>query len=199
MLYLGIDQHQRQITVSVRDEGGTVIQRRQVSTRPEKVRAFLDAVRRQSGDEGFMAILEVCGFNDWLIALLEEYGCREIVLIHPGKRSKRKTDRRDANKLSELLWLNRGRLRRGGRLTDRVDRAVCQSAEPGELFRPDARLLELRHGDRPARLLPSVAARRVHRRGTERGRAASHAASLPPAAHRAVGSTASASLGGWLL
>ena len=90
-----------------------MIQRRQVSTRPEKARAFLDAVRRQSGEEGFMAILEVCGFHDWLIALLEEYGCREIVLIHPGKRSKRKTDRRDAGKLSELLWLNRGRLRRG--------------------------------------------------------------------------------------
>lgn len=113
MLYLGIDQHHRQITVSVRNEEGTVIQRRQVSTRPEKVRAFLDAVRRQSGAEGFMAILEVCGFNDWLIALLEEYGCGEIALIHAGKRSKRKTDRRDAGKLSELLWLNRGRLRRG--------------------------------------------------------------------------------------
>ena len=68
MLYLGIDQHHKQITVSVRDEGGTVIQRRQVSTRPERARAFLDAVRRQSGEEGFMAILEVCGFNDWLIA-----------------------------------------------------------------------------------------------------------------------------------
>ncbi len=113
MLYLGIDQHHKQITVSVRDEEGTVVQRRQVSTRPEKTRQFLDAVSEQAGREGFMAILEVCGFNDWLIALLEEYGCREIVLIHPDKRSKRKTDRRDAGKLSELLWLNRGRLRHG--------------------------------------------------------------------------------------
>ena len=112
MLYLGIDQHHRQITVSVRNEAGTVIPRRQVSTRPERARAFLDAVRRQSGEEGFLAILEVCGFNDWLIALQEESGCRGIVLIHPDKRSKRKTDRRDAGKLSELLWLNRGRLRR---------------------------------------------------------------------------------------
>jgi len=113
MLYLGIDQHHKQITISLRDEEGSVIQRRQVSTRPEKTRAFLDELRRRSGEGGFMAVLEVCGFNDWLIALLEEYGCREIVLIHPDKRSKRKTDRRDAGKLSELLWLNGERLREG--------------------------------------------------------------------------------------
>ena len=113
MLYLGIDQHHRQITISLRNDEGTVIERRQVSTRPEKTRAFLEALRRQSGEEGFMAVLEVCGFNDWLIVLLEEYGCREVVLIHPDKRSKRKTDRRDASKLSELLWLNGERLREG--------------------------------------------------------------------------------------
>ena len=35
MLYLGIDQHARQITVSLRDEGGDVLQARQVSTQPE--------------------------------------------------------------------------------------------------------------------------------------------------------------------
>jgi transposase len=113
MLYLGIDQHHKQITVSIREGAGAVILRRQVSTRPEKVRAFLEGVRRQSGDEGFMAVVEVCGFNDWLLELLPEFGCREVVLIHPDKRSKRKTDRRDASKLSELLWLNAQRLRSG--------------------------------------------------------------------------------------
>ncbi len=113
MLYLGIDQHHKQITISLHNEEGSVIQRRQVSTQPEKTRAFLYELRRQSGEEGFMAILEVCGFNDWLIVLLEEFGCREIVLIHPGKRSRRKMDRRDAGKLGELLWLNGERLRKG--------------------------------------------------------------------------------------
>jgi transposase len=111
MLYLGIDQHHKQITVSVRNDEGTVILQRQVSTRPEKTRAFLDDIRRQSGEDGFMAVLEVCGFNDWLLALLPEFGCREVVLIHPDKRSRRKTDRRDAGKLSELLWLNGERLK----------------------------------------------------------------------------------------
>lgn len=113
MLYLGIDQHHRQITVSLRDDGGSVMLRRQVSTRPEKVRAFFRQVVDQAGEGGFMAIVEVCGFNDWLIGMLREFECREIVLIHPEKRSKRKTDRRDAAKLSEMLWVNGGRLADG--------------------------------------------------------------------------------------
>ena len=45
-----------------------------------------------------MAIVEVCGFNDWLLKMLTEYGCRETVLIQPEKRSKKKTDRRDAQR-----------------------------------------------------------------------------------------------------
>jgi transposase len=113
MLYLGIDQHHKQITVSIRDDEGTVVLRRQVSTQPDKVRAFLDEIRRRSGDGGLMAVVEVCGFNDWLLELLPEFGCREVVLIQPEKRSKRKTDRRDASKLSELLWLNSQRLQAG--------------------------------------------------------------------------------------
>jgi len=114
MLYLGIDQHGKQLTISVRDEDGSVLDRRQVSTRPERVREFFDDLRRRSQDAGgYMAILEVCGFNDWLIELLREMQCLEIVLIHPGRRSKRKTDRRDAHALGDLLWLNRLRLRNG--------------------------------------------------------------------------------------
>jgi transposase len=35
------------------------------------------------------------------------------VLIHPERPSKKKTDRRDAQKLCDLLWLNRGRLAEG--------------------------------------------------------------------------------------
>jgi predicted NBD/HSP70 family sugar kinase len=37
MLYVGIDQHRKQLTVSVRDESGNVILRRQVSTEWKKV------------------------------------------------------------------------------------------------------------------------------------------------------------------
>lgn len=46
MLYLGIDQHARQITVSLRDDSGDVILARQVSTKPEKIAAFFDRLTR---------------------------------------------------------------------------------------------------------------------------------------------------------
>ena len=74
MLYLGIDQHARQITISLRDENGDVVMARQVSTRPEKIQEFFQRLtheRLQSG-ESFVAVLEVCGFNDWLIRMLRD-------------------------------------------------------------------------------------------------------------------------------
>jgi transposase len=115
MLFLGIDQHARQITISLRDEGGDVIQARQVSTRPEKITAFFDDLTRKrlKKDESFVVVLEVCGFNDWLIEMLRNYRCHKVILIQPEEKKKRKTDRRDAASLSELLWANRTRLLAG--------------------------------------------------------------------------------------
>ncbi len=40
MLYLGIDLHRKQMTVSLRNESGDVLLRRQVSTRWSKVEEF---------------------------------------------------------------------------------------------------------------------------------------------------------------
>lgn len=68
----------------------------------------LGAIDRRGEDE--MVILEVCGFHDWLLELLPKYGCRDVVLVQPEKKSSCKTDRRDANQLGELLWVNRARL-----------------------------------------------------------------------------------------
>ncbi len=114
MLYLAIDQHRKQLTVNIRNEEGDVIEKRQVSTEWERVRAFFARLRDKAEPEGgFVAILEICGFNDWLLEMLEEYGCRETVVIQPEKRSKKKTDRRDADALGELLWVNRSRLLKG--------------------------------------------------------------------------------------
>jgi transposase len=108
MLYLGIDQHKRQLTVNLRAEDGTVILKRQVSTQWEKVRAFFaDLTEKARPEGGFLAILEVCGMNPWLLEMLQQYGCREIVVIQPTERSKQKTDRRDAGELSHLLWVHR--------------------------------------------------------------------------------------------
>lgn len=115
MLYLGIDQHARQITISLRDEHGDVLQARQVSTQSEKINAFFQRFTRERlrNGETFVAVLEVCGFNDWLIGMLRDYRCHRVILIQPEDRKKRKTDRRDAAALSELLWVNRDRLLHG--------------------------------------------------------------------------------------
>ena len=49
-LYLGIDRHHKQMTISLRHDEGTVILKRQVSTQPAEMRAFHDKLRQQSGD-----------------------------------------------------------------------------------------------------------------------------------------------------
>ena len=114
MLYLGIDLHTRQLTVCLRDEVGNVLQRRQVGTHPEKLQPWFDELQAAAnGQGGFVAILEVCGFCDWLVARLKERGCREIVVIQPDRAARKKTDRRDAARLSELLWINRLHLLEG--------------------------------------------------------------------------------------
>ena len=61
MLYLGIDQHARQITISLQDDCGDVILARPVSTRPEKIWAFFKKLTEEMlGErESFVAMLEV--------------------------------------------------------------------------------------------------------------------------------------------
>ena len=113
MLYLGIDQHRKQLTVNLRDEAGEVLLRRQVSTRWQEVSEFVADLGTRAVDAGgCLVIVEVCGFNDWLLALLEKHGL-QVLLVQPQQRARRKTDRRDANQLCELLWVNRQRLQAG--------------------------------------------------------------------------------------
>ena len=77
MLYLGIDQHKRQLTVNLRSEDGSVILQRQVSTEWEKVRAFFaDLAEKARPEGGFLAILEVCGMNPWLLDMLRSTAAR---------------------------------------------------------------------------------------------------------------------------
>ena len=156
MLYLGIDQHAKHLTVCIRNEQGDVVMRRQVSTKPEKVKQFFVDVQELvevATERGFLAILEVCGFNDWLVEMLEEYNCCEVVMIQPEHKNKRKTDRRDAAQLSELLWVNRQRIVAGKRIAGlrRVQIPEPQDAE-------DRRLTTLRVqlGARRARTINAI-------------------------------------------
>lgn len=114
MLYVGIDQHKRHLSICVRHEQGVVVQRRQVSTEWRGIDAFLESLERRSREqEGYVAVMEVCGFNRWLIKRLEQWGCKRVYLIAAPPQLRQKTDRRDAAKLSELLWLNRERIANG--------------------------------------------------------------------------------------
>jgi len=132
MFYLAIDQHRKQLTVNLRNEHGDVLIKRQVSTRWEPVRKFFAEIRDLARpDGGFTAIVEVCGFNDWLLEMLRQFECRETVLIQAERRSKRKTDRRDADALGELLWVNRHRLL-GGQKPHHLRRVILPSRESRE-------------------------------------------------------------------
>lgn len=147
MLFLGIDQHKRQLTVNLRCEDGSVVLKRQVSTRWERVRAFFaDLAEKGRREGGFLAILEVCGMNPWLLEMLKEYGCREIVVIQPTERSRQKTDRRDAAELSHLLWVHRQQFL-GGRHPlglRRIQPPTPQEADDRQLTALRARLTKKR-------------------------------------------------------
>jgi transposase len=118
MLYLGIDLHRKQMTVSLRNESGDVLLRRQVSTRWPKMEEFRTQLHEAvPADEGYVAVVEICGFHDWLVKWLrEDERCQQVLVVQPLGRSATKTDRRDAHGLSELLWVNRERLFRGNRV-----------------------------------------------------------------------------------
>jgi transposase len=141
MLFLGIDLHLRQMTISLRNPGGDVLLRRQVSTRWPKLKEFREQLRQfAAGDEKYVAIVEVCGFHDWLVKWLQQdERCQLVQVVQPLGRSATKTDRRDAHALSELLWINRERLLRG----DRVH-GVRTVHVPGEEQLADRRLTSMR-------------------------------------------------------
>jgi transposase len=68
MLYLGTDLYRAQMTVSLRNENGDVILRRQVSTRWAKLEEFRGQLQQaRAAGEKFIATVEVCGFHDWLV------------------------------------------------------------------------------------------------------------------------------------
>lgn len=116
MLYMGIDQHGKQLTIDLGDEEGNLVLHRQVSTEWEPLKKFLAELRDLAEPHGgYVTIVEVCGFNDYLLETLEEFGACRAFVVQPEKRDSRKTDRRDARRLRELLWVNRQRLLQGKR------------------------------------------------------------------------------------
>jgi transposase len=141
MLYVGIDQHKRHLTICVRDEQGDIALRQQVSTNWLDVDRFLERLGERGEPEGgYVAIMEVCGFNGWLVKRLNRWGCSQVYIIAAPYRVRQKTDRRDAAKLSELLWINRDRIAAGEKLVH-----VSVIYQPTEAEQHDRQLTRLRH------------------------------------------------------
>jgi len=116
MLYLAIDQHKTQLTINIRNEQGDVMQKGQISTTHADIDDFfVTFAKKARKHRGYMAIIEVCGFNDWLLEKLTKTRCSEIVVVQPEQSATHKTDKRDANALGELLWNHRKRLQGGQR------------------------------------------------------------------------------------
>ena len=116
MLYLAIDQHKNYLTINIRNEQGGVLQKGQVSTSPDDIDdVFVAFVKKARKHRGYMAIVEVCSFNDWLLEKLKKTQCKEVVVIPPNNTAVNKTDQRDTDALGALLWNNRKRLEGGQR------------------------------------------------------------------------------------
>jgi transposase len=78
---------------------------------------FRKQLHQATATEKYVAVVEVCGFHDWLVQWLQQdERCAQVLVVQPLGRSASKTDRRDAHGLSELLWVNRERLLRGERV-----------------------------------------------------------------------------------
>ena len=94
MWYVANDHHKRHLTICVRDEQGNIIRRGQVSTRWYEVRQFFCKLRDEASPHGgYVVIMEVCGFNGWLIKRLARWGCQEVYLVKAPERVRQKTDR----------------------------------------------------------------------------------------------------------
>jgi transposase len=104
MLYVGLDVHSKQITVCVLNSNGQVYQRCQVR-QVDQLLAMLGGL-----SEPFQVCFEASTGYGRLFEELAKISAR-VVVAHPGAlrlifRSKKKSDRRDAEKLAKLLYLD---------------------------------------------------------------------------------------------
>jgi transposase len=103
MFYVGLDIHNKHISVCVLNETGQMVHRNQVRTIQQTVQIL----------EGLSDRFEVCyearcGYGHYY-ELLRPLAAR-VVVAHPGQlrlifRSKNKNDRKDAERLAKLLYL----------------------------------------------------------------------------------------------
>lgn len=102
-VYIGVDFHARQQTISYLTTEDGEIQRLKLDHEKDDIRAFYAQFRGQAVVVGF----ESSGYAAWFEELLEELGC-EAWIGHAGRirqqaRRRQKNDRRDADLILELM------------------------------------------------------------------------------------------------
>lgn len=105
MLHIGLDVHSRMSSLCILDSHGKVVKRLEVKGHPSSV---IQRLRRL--EEPFVICFEASTSYGWLYDELRPIAQR-VVVAHPGKlrlifRSKRKNDRKDAERLAKLLYLD---------------------------------------------------------------------------------------------
>ena len=64
--------------------------RRQVSTKWEEIDRFLVSLQERGlTPSDYVTVMELCGFNGWLVQRLEQWGCRRVFVISADKRTRR--------------------------------------------------------------------------------------------------------------
>jgi transposase len=104
-LYIGVDIHARQQTLSYLDTSDGTTGRRELSHERDDIKGFY------SGLEGEVIVgIEACGYTNWFEELMEELGHQLVVgdaaEIRRLARRRQKNDRRDADLLLDLLVHN---------------------------------------------------------------------------------------------
>jgi len=154
VLYLGIDQHATQLTIDLGDEKGNLLLHRQVRTDEKSLRQFLDELQQRAEPEGgYASVVEVCGFNNYLLERLNEYSSVRTFLVQPDSQSKKKTDRRDARSLRDLLWVNRERLLHGERP---ANLRIVRPASQGDAADRQLTVLQKRLSNQKTRIINKV-------------------------------------------
>jgi transposase len=102
--YIGLDVHKESISICVRNSVGKVVMESVIETKASTILQFIDGLRgdlRVTFEEGTWAA--------WLYDLLKPR-VTEVVVCNPRKnallKDGSKSDRIDANKLSEELYMN---------------------------------------------------------------------------------------------
>ena len=103
--YIGMDVHQATISVAVRDSSGNLVIEAILETKAETILQFIHALRGS-----LYVTLEEGTWAAWLHDLLQPHVSR-VLVCDPRKNALlkvgNKSDRIDARKLSELLYLNK--------------------------------------------------------------------------------------------